>query len=105
MKVFFLYQYYDLAADVMAENAHLTYKCLSPYLYDYIDAILTWQTSPEEAFRKLEVISTRQTDKLRKLTKLVQEHRANHNEEGVQKTVEEYDEALEWCEHTLITSS
>ena len=24
------YEYYDLAADVLAENAHLTYKYLSP---------------------------------------------------------------------------
>ena len=23
------YQHYDLAADILAENAHLTYKCLS----------------------------------------------------------------------------
>lgn len=41
-------QYYDLAADVLAENTHLTYKCLSPYLYDFIDANITQQTSPEE---------------------------------------------------------
>lgn len=24
------YEYFDLAADVLAENAHLTYKCLTP---------------------------------------------------------------------------
>ena len=41
-------QYYDLAADVLAENTHLTYKCLSPYLCDFIDAKITQQTSPEE---------------------------------------------------------
>ena len=40
-------QYYDLAADVLAENAHLTYKCLSPYLYEFIDARIMQQTSPE----------------------------------------------------------
>lgn len=27
---FFFLQYFDMAADVMAENAHLTYKFLSP---------------------------------------------------------------------------
>ena len=41
-------QYFDLAADVLAENTHLTYKCLSPYLYDFIDAKITQQTSAEE---------------------------------------------------------
>lgn len=30
------YQYYDLAADVLAENAHLTYKYLSQSLYDFL---------------------------------------------------------------------
>ena len=42
------FEYYDLAADVLAENAHLTFKCLSSYLYDFIDAKITQQTSPDE---------------------------------------------------------
>lgn len=29
-----LFQYYDLAADVLAENAHLTYKYLTPVSTD-----------------------------------------------------------------------
>uniref|UniRef100_A0A8B9JVS1 Tetratricopeptide repeat protein 30 n=1 Tax=Astyanax mexicanus TaxID=7994 RepID=A0A8B9JVS1_ASTMX len=36
------YEYFDLAADVMAENAHLTYKFLSTYLYEFLDAMLTY---------------------------------------------------------------
>lgn len=66
-----LFQYFDLAADVLAENAHLTYKFLSPvssslslfvfseimwlncvfllqYMYEFLDALLTCQTAPEE---------------------------------------------------------
>lgn len=39
---------YDLAADVMAENAHLTFKYLSPELYEFLDATIMVQTSPEE---------------------------------------------------------
>lgn len=35
------YEYYDLAADVLAENAHLTYKYLTPYLYDFLEALIT----------------------------------------------------------------
>lgn len=80
----------------MAENAHLTYKCLSTYLYNFIDAVLTSQTAPEEAYRKLEVMSSHQTEKLRKLTKKVQDQREKHNDDLVRKAVEEYDEALEW---------
>ncbi|KAJ8319123.1 hypothetical protein KUTeg_004214 [Tegillarca granosa] len=89
------YEYYDLAADVLAENAHLTYKYLSPYMYDFLEAVITRQTSPEEAYRKLDEMATSQTEMLRKLTKQVQIDRDNHDEEAVKKTVNEYDEALE----------
>ncbi|XP_072037148.1 intraflagellar transport protein 70A-like [Amphiura filiformis] len=89
------YEYYDLAADVLAENAHLTFKFLSQYLYDFLDAVITMQTSKEEAYRKLDDMATRHTEQLRKLTKQVQEARHNHDDETVKKAVNEYDEALE----------
>jgi tetratricopeptide repeat protein 30 len=80
----------------MAENAHLTYKHLTPFLYDYLDAVLTSQTAPDEAFRKFEVLAMHHTDKLRKLTKEVQDQREKHNEGAVRKAVEAYDDTLEW---------
>uniref|UniRef100_A0A914VNJ5 Tetratricopeptide repeat protein 30 n=1 Tax=Plectus sambesii TaxID=2011161 RepID=A0A914VNJ5_9BILA len=89
------YEYYDLTADVLAENAHLTYKYLTQYLYDFLDAVITQQTSPDDAFMKFDVIATQQTDELRKLTKRVQEARQSHDDEGVKRTVDAYDEALE----------
>ncbi|XP_071106591.1 intraflagellar transport protein 70A-like [Haliotis cracherodii] len=89
------YEYYDLAADVLAENAHLTYKYLSPYLYDFLEAVITRQTSPEEAYRKLDEMASKQTETLRKLTKQVQEARQNHDDDAVKRAVNEYDEALE----------
>ncbi|XP_067137146.1 intraflagellar transport protein 70A [Centruroides vittatus] len=89
------YEYYDLAADVLAENAHLTYKYLSPYLFDFLDALITQQTSPEEAYRKFDEMAAHHTEMLRKLTKQVQEARQNHNDDGVKKAVNDYDEALE----------
>jgi len=84
------YEYYDLAADVLAENAHLTYKYivsknwkatktftvifhryLSPHLYDFLEALITQQTSPEEAYQKFDIIASKQTEQLRKCTKQV----------------------------------
>jgi hypothetical protein len=41
------HQYYDLAADVLAENAHLTYKFLTPELYEFLDATLGVQVGAE----------------------------------------------------------
>jgi len=88
------HQYFDLAADVMAENTHLTFK-MDPYLYEYLDAVIIQQSSAEEAFRRFDDIANRHTDNLRKITKQVQECRQNHDEEAVKKAVNEYDEALE----------
>jgi len=31
------YGYYDLAADILAENADLTYKCMNPQYYEFLD--------------------------------------------------------------------
>ncbi|CAH3882490.1 unnamed protein product [Pieris brassicae] len=89
------FEYYDLAADVLAENAQFTYKYLTPYLYDFLDAIITSQTSPEEAFEKYEDIASKHAEQLRKLTKVVQESRSQGDNDQVKKAVVEYEEALE----------
>ncbi|XP_072009564.1 intraflagellar transport protein 70A isoform X2 [Engystomops pustulosus] len=89
------YEYFDLAADVLAENAHLTYKFLTPYLYDFLDALITCQTAPDEAFLKLDELAGMLTEQLRKRTKQVQEARLNRDDEAVKKAVSEYDDALE----------
>ncbi|KAL4706334.1 hypothetical protein ACJJTC_004943 [Scirpophaga incertulas] len=89
------FEYYDLAADVLAENAQFTYKYLTPFLYDFLDAIITSQTSPEEAFQKYEDIASKHAEQLRKLTKVVQESRAQGDNDQVKKAVVEYEEALE----------
>ncbi|XP_025829179.1 tetratricopeptide repeat protein 30A isoform X2 [Agrilus planipennis] len=89
------HELYDLAADVLAENAHLTYKYLTSYLYDFLDAVITRQTSPPDAYQKLDDLANRHTETLRKLTKQVQEYRNHNNTEMVKKTVFEYEECLE----------
>ncbi|XP_016109569.1 tetratricopeptide repeat protein 30A-like isoform X3 [Sinocyclocheilus grahami] len=89
------YEYFDLAADVLAENAHLTYKFLTPYLYEFLDAMITCQTAPEEAFRKFDEIAGKLTEQLRKVTKQVQEARHNRDDESLKKYVQDYDEFLE----------
>lgn len=40
-------------------------------------------------------MATQQTEQLRKLTKQVQEYRQAHDDDGVKRTVNLYDEALE----------
>ncbi|KAM9393797.1 intraflagellar transport protein 70A isoform 2-T2 [Pholidichthys leucotaenia] len=85
------HEYYDLAADVLAENAHLTYKFLSPYMYEFLDALLTCQTAPEEAFRKFDEMIGKLTEQLRKLAKQLQEARLARDDEAQKKALQDYD--------------
>ncbi|KAI9098104.1 hypothetical protein DFS34DRAFT_619641 [Phlyctochytrium arcticum] len=89
------YQYVDLAADLIAENPHLTATTLDSYLYEFIEATLLRQSSPEEAYNKFDDLATKHADALRKLTKQVQEARQNHDEETVKRAVNEYDDGVE----------
>ncbi|XP_039543434.1 tetratricopeptide repeat protein 30A isoform X1 [Pimephales promelas] len=89
------YEYFDLAADVLAENAHLTYTFLTPYLYEFLDAMITCQTAPEEAFRKFDEMAGKLTEQLRKVTKQVQEARHSRDDDSLKKHVQDYDEVLE----------
>ncbi|KAL3053263.1 hypothetical protein OYC64_005742 [Pagothenia borchgrevinki] len=85
------HEYFDLAADVLAENAHLTYKFLTPYMYEFLDALLTCQTAPEEAFRKFDEMNGKLTEQLRKLAKQVQEARLTRDDEAQKKCLQDYD--------------
>eukprot|EP00743_Colponemidia_sp_Colp-15_P002645 GILK01002867.1.p1 GENE.GILK01002867.1~~GILK01002867.1.p1 ORF type:complete len:660 (+),score=136.56 GILK01002867.1:205-2184(+) len=89
------YAYYDLAADVLAENAHLTYKCLTQDDYEYLDALIMQQTSPEEAYRKFDDLANKHIDNLRKLTKAIQDARLARDNDAIKKSLKDYDEALE----------
>ncbi|XP_044747096.1 tetratricopeptide repeat protein 30A isoform X1 [Coccinella septempunctata] len=89
------YECYDLAANILAENTHLTYKYLTQYLYDFLDAVITLQTSPNEAYQKFDEIVSRHAELLRKYAKQTQEYRNNNETELVKKTVMEYEDCLE----------
>ena len=62
---------YDLAADVLAENVDLTYKCLSQEDFDFLETVILSQTSKEEADEKCEDLGNKHIDILRKNTKAI----------------------------------
>jgi len=90
---------------------------MEKYEYEFLDAKITQQTSPEDAYRKLEDMALKQIESLRKLTKdvsvlllcnieleskfkikrsfKVQDLRKTNKEELVKKALQEYDESLE----------
>uniref|UniRef100_A0A7S1G6M3 Tetratricopeptide repeat protein 30 n=1 Tax=Bicosoecida sp. CB-2014 TaxID=1486930 RepID=A0A7S1G6M3_9STRA len=89
------HQYYDLAADVLAENTHLTYKHLTPELYEFLDASIMVQTSPEEAYRKFDILTNKHIENLRKFTKQIQDARLARDNEAIKHSLKLYDDALE----------
>lgn len=65
------------------------------YLYDFLDALITQQTSAAEAYRKFDELGSRHIEVMRKLTQRVQEGRKKQDDEEVKVALNEYDEALE----------
>ncbi|KAF0983617.1 hypothetical protein FDP41_010682 [Naegleria fowleri] len=89
------HQHYLLAADILAENSHLSFSYLSQDIYDFLEALIMAQTSPEEAFRSFDDLATKHIDNLRKLTKQIQDARMKKDSEGMKKSLRDFDEALE----------
>merc|ERR1711988_1099169 len=88
------HSYYDLAADILAENADLTYKNMNPQDYEFLDALILSQSSPEEAYRRFDELSAKHIETLRKGTKNIQDARRQRDQGGVKKYLNEFDEAL-----------
>mmetsp|Transcript_17499 Transcript_17499/g.29471 ORF Transcript_17499/g.29471 Transcript_17499/m.29471 type:complete len:555 (-) Transcript_17499:282-1946(-) len=89
------YQHYDLAADVLAENADLTYKCLSTEDFEFLETFILYQSSQEEAFAKFEQLANRHIDSLRKKTKSIQDARIARDSRAITTALQEYDTALD----------
>jgi tetratricopeptide repeat protein 30 len=89
------YGYFHLAADVMAEKMHLINKSLTHELYEFLDSCIMTQTSPPEAYRKLDELSNKHIEVLRRLTKQIQDARINRDNEAIKQSLKEYDESLE----------
>ena len=81
------YQHYDLAADVLAENADLTYKCLSTEDFEFLETFILYQSSQEEAYAKFEQLGNQHIDALRKKTKSIQDARIARDSKAITKAL------------------
>merc|ERR1712131_120754 len=66
--------------------------CLHPDHYGILEPVLS---TFEEAYRRLDVMASKHTELLRKLTKQVQESRNDQDEDKVKSYVNQYDEEIE----------
>lgn len=89
------YQYYDLAADVLADNVHLHQTCLSAELYAYLEATIHTQSAPGDAYRKFDALAARHVEGLRRLTKGIQDARVARDNDAIRAALKEYDDALD----------
>lgn len=90
------FDYYEFAADLMAENTQFTFKFLDKYTYELLDSLITVQTSPEEAYRKLDDILGNYLEQLRKLNKQREELKSKQPENNeLDKLNEEFDKTLD----------
>ena len=87
------YEYFDLAADVLAENAHLTYRYLSQYSYDYLDALISQQSSLDEAYQKFDAMGNDMMNNLTKIKEKIDEY--EEDEEKLAVTLEERSQLME----------
>merc|ERR1712232_1548727 len=88
------YGYYDLAADVLAENAELTYKYMMPQDYEFLDILILAQSAADEAYRRFDELSAKHIEALRRGTKNIQDARRQRDQNAVKKYLNEFDEAL-----------
>ncbi|KAL3114601.1 hypothetical protein niasHT_014408 [Heterodera trifolii] len=89
------FEYFDLAADVLAENAHLTYKLLNQFQFDYLDALITQQSSESEAYAKFDALAMDRLNELRKKHQKLQELREEDNGRALQRAVDSVEETID----------
>uniref|UniRef100_A0A183CM83 Tetratricopeptide repeat protein 30 n=1 Tax=Globodera pallida TaxID=36090 RepID=A0A183CM83_GLOPA len=91
------FEYFDLAADVLAENAHLTYKLLTQYQFDYLDALITQQSSDSEAYAKFDALTVSRLNALRKRHQKLRETREEDNNNNNARALQRAVDAVETC--------
>nr|CAG4640709.1 EOG090X0302 [Eulimnadia texana] len=89
------YEYYDMAADVLAEHADLTYKYLSNYMFDFLEALITEQTAPEEAYMKFDAMSAKYGENLRRAATQLTEAKRRQDPQAINSAAAIYEQAMD----------
>jgi len=89
------YQYFDLAADVLAENADLTFKYISEEDYEYIEALIFQNSNPDETVGKFVELGARHVENLRRVTRQIKDAQVERDNDALKRALKEYDDCLE----------
>ncbi|RKO95810.1 hypothetical protein CAUPRSCDRAFT_3594, partial [Caulochytrium protostelioides] len=91
------YESYDAAADLLAQFTQPGMNVVSPFTRDMVEAAIAAHGggSREAAFKKLSELGAQQTDELKKLTRQIQDARAQYEDDQLKRLVTEYDVAIQ----------
>ncbi|OHT07373.1 TPR Domain containing protein [Tritrichomonas foetus] len=83
------FEYYSYAADLLGENSDLALKTMGQPMLDFLDAVLLYASSKEEAYRKFDELCKAKADILRRLLSQIEETRKTQDEQQqTQLTIE-----------------
>lgn len=83
------FEYYSYAADLLGENPELALKTMGQPMLDFLDAVLLYESSKEEAYRKFDQLCKAKADILRRLMQQIDEARKTQDEQQqTQLTIE-----------------
>eukprot|EP00879_Flechtneria_rotunda_P021336 GHRR01022486.1.p1 GENE.GHRR01022486.1~~GHRR01022486.1.p1 ORF type:complete len:564 (+),score=204.45 GHRR01022486.1:745-2436(+) len=85
----------DLAADVMAENPGYCSSLLDKDLLELLQCIINGRQQPDASLQQLDELAGRHIERLRGLTKSIQDARLSRNNEAIRVAIQQYDDALE----------
>ncbi len=86
--------HYDLCADILAENSHLTYDYLSEELYEFLDTLIMSKASPDEALVKFDELIKKYTVELRKMSKDIEANESNDDDSTIKRIKSTYEETM-----------
>ena len=88
------FEYYALAADLLAENSELAMKTMGQPMMDFLDAYLLCATSKEEAYRKFDELCKANADILRRLVREVDVARKTHDDVQEMSLIVQFEAAV-----------
>jgi tetratricopeptide repeat protein 30 len=89
------FHYYDLAADILAENSELTIKYITNDDYEYLEALIFQNSNPDETAKRLEQLGSKHLENLKRITKQIKESKNEADNKGLKNSLKEYDDSLE----------
>lgn len=84
--------YYRTARSLSTYKVYIVYF---QYIREFVEAVIAQQTSPDEAYRRLDNMANKLADSLRKATRSVQESREARDDKRAKMALLDYENTLE----------